>query len=357
MKIGIVGSGITGAVIGSLIPEAVVFERATHVGGRSSTRFTKDTEYFDIGATVFKDKIKYFEKGEQCEFDFLQFLKEKAPDLNISAHKTYPSSLHPSSYMQDLSQKLLSKNRVELLHQAEILTKKPDELQWLLKFTSGKTELFDKIILAAPVPQIISLLKNSGIMNQWDDMIRFRGEYRSALVLTGIWRNLPPEIINKIKALKNYTYLFKDEEAEYISIESEKYRKNESDNTLIITIQFSTAFSSKNLERWCDSDRKPMYYILNSNQYFFNRIFHLLEIPELISQKPDHMDTHKWRYSQADFALFKDTEINLDHAKFKEYLSLCKKNNIWITGDWIWGSRLIRCAFGSTVIAREVLSS
>ena len=98
-----------------------------------------------------------------------------------------------------------------------------------------------------------------------------------------------------------------------------------------------------------------MYYILNSNQYFFNRVFHVLDIPELISKKPDHMDTHKWRYSQADFALFKDTEINLDHAKFKEYLALCKKHNIWITGDWIWGSRLIRCALGATVIAKEIL--
>ena len=54
-----------------------------------------------------------------------------------------------------------------------------------------------------------------------------------------------------------------------------------------------------------------MYYILNSNQYFFNRVFHVLDIPEMISKKPDQIDTHKWRYSQADFALFKDTDINL----------------------------------------------
>ncbi len=355
MKIAIIGSGITGAVIGSLIPEAYVYERASHVGGRATTRFVNDSVHFDIGATVFKDKIEYFEKGIQHEFDFIQFLKDHAPDLKIKPHKTYPSSYHPSNFMQELSQSLLSKSRVELLHNAELITKSPDEKQWTLKFASGKTELFDTVILTAPVPQIISLLKNSGLMMQWDDLIRFRGEYRSCLVLTGIWRNLPPDIMNKIKSLKQYTYLFKDEEAEYISIESEKYRTNDLDNSLVITIQFSTSFSSKNLERWCDVDRKPMYYILNSNQYFFNRVFHVLDIPELISKKPDHMDTHKWRYSQADFALFKDTEINLDHAKFKEYLALCKKHNIWITGDWIWGSRLIRCALGATVIAKEIL--
>ena len=302
MKTGIIGSGITGAVLGSLIPDAVVFERATHVGGRATTRFVNDLEYFDIGATVFKDKIEYFEKGIQHEFDFIQFLKKHAPDLKVEPHKTHPSSFHLNSFMQDLSLKLLSKNRVELIHQAESITKLLDENQWSLKFTNGKTELFDKIILTAPVPQTISLLKNSGIMTVWDDMIRFRGEYRSALVLTGIWRNLPPEIMQKIKSLKQYTYLFKDEDAEYISIESEKYRKNEFDNFLIVTIQFSTSFSSKNLERWSDAQKKPMYYILNSNLYFFNRVFQVLNIPELISKKPDLMDTHKWRYSQAEFS-------------------------------------------------------
>lgn len=56
MKIGIIGSGITGAVLGNLLPEAIVYERATHVGGRTTTRFLKDTERFDIGATVFKEK-------------------------------------------------------------------------------------------------------------------------------------------------------------------------------------------------------------------------------------------------------------------------------------------------------------
>ena len=61
MKIGIIGSGITGAVLGNLLPEAIVYERATHVGGRMTTRFLKDTEQFDIGATVFKEKIEYIE--------------------------------------------------------------------------------------------------------------------------------------------------------------------------------------------------------------------------------------------------------------------------------------------------------
>jgi predicted NAD/FAD-dependent oxidoreductase len=355
VKIGIIGSGITGAVLGNLLPEAIVYERATHVGGRTTTRFLKDTEQFDIGATVFKEKIGYIEKGIQKEFDFLDFLRTRVPDLKVEPHKTHPGSFHPISCMQDLSASLLSKNTVELLHHAESITKSSDQSQWILKFNSGKTELFDKIILTAPVPQIISLLKNSGHMTHWDEAIRFRGEYRSSLVLTGIWRNLPSEIIQKVKAQKNFTLLFKDEDAEYISIESEKYRKNDSDHSLIITIQFSSAFSSKNLERWCDAEKKPMYYILNSNQYFFNRVFHVLDIPEMISKKPDQIDTHKWRYSQADFALFKDTDINLDHPKLLEYMALSKKHNLWMTGDWIWGSRIVRCALGATVIAKEIL--
>ena len=168
MKIGIIGSGITGAVLGNLLPEAIVYERATHVGGRTTTRFLKDTERFDIGATVFKEKIGYIEKGIQKEFDFLDFLRTRVPDLKVEPHKTHPGSFHPISCMQDLSASLLSKNTVELLHHAESITKSSDQSQWILKFNSGKTELFDKIILTAPVPQIISLLKNSGHMTHWD---------------------------------------------------------------------------------------------------------------------------------------------------------------------------------------------
>lgn len=355
MKIAIIGSGITGAVLGSLLPDAVVFERATHVGGRMTTRFLRESERFDIGSTVFKDKIHYIENGIQKEFDFLKFLESQTHGLKIRPHKTYPASFHSTSSMQELVEKLLVNSKVHLTHQADSISKSHDQSQWILSFTNGKTETFDKIILTAPVPQIISLLKNTGHMTHWDDAIRFRGEYRSCLVLTGVWRNLPDEMVQRIKSLKNHTYLFKDEDVEYFSIESEKYRDSESANSLIITIQFSSAFSSKNLERWCDSEHKPMYYIVNSNQYFFNRVFHIIDIPELISKKPDAMDTHRWRYSQADFSLFKDTDIDLNHPKYLEYLALCKKYNLWMTGDWLWGSRIIRCALGATIMAREII--
>ncbi|HMV45893.1 MAG TPA: NAD(P)-binding protein [Leptospiraceae bacterium] len=354
MKIGIIGSGITGAVLARLLPDAVVFERASHSGGRTTTRFLGNSP-FDIGATIFKGSIDYIEKGKLNKFDFLKFLSEHLPELEVVPHKTHPGSYHLTTAMQDLTRHLLSNTKVEYNHLAESISKKPSEKEWTLHFSNGKTETFDLIILTAPVPQVISILKNSGIMQAWDELIRFRGEYRSCLVLTGIWKNLPTDIIQKIKSLKQQTYLFKDEDAEYFSLESEKYRISESDNSLVVTIQFSSAFSSKNLERWCDDEKKPLYYILNSNQYFFNRVFHALDLPELISKKPDHMDTHKWRYSQADFALFKDTEIQLDHPKLLEFFSLSRKHNIWMTGDWIWGSRIVRCALGAMITAKEIL--
>lgn len=355
MKIGIIGSGITGAILGNLLPNSVVFERSNHVGGRITTRNTDTPDQFDIGATVFKDKIEFIEKGKLHQFDFLHFLKERLPDIHIVPHKTYPKSYHLTTSMQDLAVQLLANVRVELNHQAESITKAADEKQWALSFSNGKSELFDIVITTAPVPQVISILKNSGLMHSWDELVRFRGEYRSCLVLTGIWRNLPPHIMQKIKSLEHHTFLFKDQDAEYFSLESEKYRRGEKDDSLIVTIQFSSAFSSKNLERWCDDEKKPLYYILNSNQYFFNRVFHVLDIPELISKKPDRMDTHKWRYSQADFALFKDTEIQLDHPKLLDIFSLSKKHNLWMTGDWIWGSRVVRCALGARHTANEIL--
>lgn len=345
MKVAIIGSGISGAILSNLIPNSTVFERSKHVGGRTSSRRLESGEIFDIGATVFKDKISYLENEEVKEFNFLDFLKLHVPNLEIIKHKTYPNSYYPKYGMQSLTEEFLKNKKVFLEHNLDTIHK--TDSGWKLKFTNGYESEFEKVFLTAPIPQIISSLKTSGIMSKWDEWIKFRGEYRSTLVLTGIWKNISPEIVTKIINLEQATFLFKDEDAEYISIESFKY---ESDS-LVITIQFSSAFSSKNLERWIDSDKKPMQYVLNCNQFFFDKVLKLVGISELVHITPSEMKAHRWRYAQADFPLFIPSEINFSNQDFLNYIELCKNHNIYILGDFIFGPRVLQIALGSKKIS------
>ncbi len=346
MSVAIIGAGISGSILSNLIPNSTVFERSKHVGGRTTSRRLQEGEIFDIGATVFKDKISYVEKGETKEFDFLDFLKSQVPNLEILKHKTYPNSYYPKKGMQSLAEEFLKDKKIFLEHNLETISK-TDSGKWKLKFTNGFESEFEKVFLTAPIPQIISSLKTSGIMSKWDEWIKFRGEYRSTLVLTGIWKNLSPEIIAKILNLEQATFLFKDEDAEYISVESFKYETD----SLVITIQFSSAFSSKNLERWIDSEKKPMQYILNCNQFFFDKVLKLIAISELVHIAPNEIKAHRWRYAQADFPLFTPTEIDFSNQEFLNYIELCKNHNIYILGDFIFGPRVSQIALGTKKIS------
>jgi predicted NAD/FAD-dependent oxidoreductase len=347
MSVAIIGAGVSGAFLSKLIPNSTVFERSNHAGGRSTSKRLSSGQIFDIGATVFKDKIFYLENGEQKEFDFIQFLNLNVPSLEILKHKTYPNSFYPKKGMQSIAEEFLKDKKIHFEHNLESITKSNSNL-WKLKFTNGSEFEFEKIILTSPIPQIISSLKTSGIMGKWDEWIKFRGEYRSTLILTGIWENLSIEQIEKILNLEQATFLFKEEDTEYISVESFKYHID----SLVISIQFSAAFSSKNLERWIDQEKKPMQYVINSNQFFFDKILKLIGFTELVHVPASQIKVHRWRYAQADFPLFSSTGIDFSNQEFLEYLELCQKNQIWLTGDAIFGPRILQLALGSEKISK-----
>lgn len=354
MKIAIIGSGISGAILGHYLSGSTVYESSSFIGGRTASSRVSEVEVYDKGASLFRSKIEYIEDGQKKVFNFKDFLEERIPACEILTHKSYPNSYYPAGSMSELCSHFLSDKKVLLNSRVEFLQKDKEQGKWSLMLTNGTRELYDVVVLTPPVPQIISILKPSQIMHNWDEFIRFRGEYRSSLILTGIWRNIPEDWNEKIKQLPRISVFRKDEELEFCSIESEKYHTNS--GNLIVTLQFSSSFSSKNLERWCSAEDEPLYFAKNCNRYFFNKAFHLLELPELIDKKPDILKANKWRYAGADFPLF-ESIIDTDSAVWSDYLSLCKKHNIWFTGDWIWGSKLIRCALGAKTIASNIIAN
>ena len=352
MNIAIIGSGVTGATFSNLFPNAIVFEKSIHAGGRASTHHFSKSEPFDIGATVFKDSLEYLDKGIVKKFNLLDFFSKHTKDLKILPHKTYPNAYFPKESMQSIAEHLLKNRDIRFKHELESIQKYQNTTKWLLSFKNGYTEIFDLVILTAPVPQVSSVLKNSGVMSIWDDFIKFRTEYRSTLVLTGIWRNLSLELLAKINKLEQFTFLNKEQDAEYISIENGKYDLN----SLVVTIQFSESFSSKNLERWMAPDKKLLTYSLNSKQFFFDQFFTLVGLTELVRKVEDEVKVHKWRYAQADFPIFKEERVDLESPLLKDLIELSKKHNLWISGDWIWGSRIIKNIFGAYFLSEQIKS-
>jgi predicted NAD/FAD-dependent oxidoreductase len=352
MKTAIIGAGISGSTFACLLDNVKIFERSVHAGGRSTSKRLPTGEIFDIGATVFKDSILYRENKKDEMFDLIEFLNIYAPELKIQKHPTYPNAYFPTKGMQSICEELLKGKDIFFEHTLESITRSEHVKEWNLKFSNGHSENFERVVLTSPIPQIISSLKTSGVIGVWDEFIKYRSEYRSSLVLTGIWKNCSTEVLAEIEALPQTTYLNKEGDIEYFSVESAKYKSN----SLVISIQFSSAFSSKNLERWIDSNKNPLQYIQNSYEYFFDKILGTLNLKNLISRPPDSLKANKWRYSSADFPIFSTDEINLDSSVFKDYLSLCRKHNIWITGDWVFGSRMIKNALGSKILAKELKS-
>ncbi|MEM7180342.1 MAG: FAD-dependent oxidoreductase [Spirochaetota bacterium] len=353
MRIAIIGAGISGAILAHELKNTVVFERSSSIGGRLAQGYFTDQNVFDQGATLFKESVDYIQNGKQSSFNFLQYLQNNIPNLQTKSLTSYANAYFAKSGMQDIAKQLLAQTEVRLNHNLERISRTNGENQWILHFSNKIQSTFDIIIFTQPIPIAISTLKNSGIMQDWDNFTKFTSEYRSCLVLTAIWKNLPEKIVDKIQNLPS-TSLQKDIDDEYISIESNKYPP-ETKSTVIISIQFSAAFSSRNLERWCDKEQTPLPVAITSGKVYFEKFFERNQIPEMSQIPPYEMKARKWRYSSMETPLLPANEaINFDSKIFQSYQELCQKYGVWLSGDWIWASKIPRCAIGKIILSDTI---
>lgn len=353
MKIAIIGSGISGAILANEIPGSVVFERSARCGGRLATTNFADGSFFDEGATVFRDSEPYIYQQKLQTFAFLDYLQQKAPELIIHKLAHYPNTFYPAGSMQSLAQQLLHDKPLFFHHNLEQIMPASSGKRWLLKFTNQTQEIFDVVVFTQPVVGAISVLKNSGIIQEWDDFSKFFSDYRPVLVLTAIWHNLPPGIRQTIDRL-TMTQLDKWQDAQYISIESQKYQSEQQD--IIVSIQFSASFSSRNIQRWCDRNKKPHPTAEAAAKVYFQEFFVKQQIPEMAKFPPQEIKARKWRYATIDNPLLaRQEKLDFDAKPFQDFLTLCKSHNIWLAGDWLFSSRVIRCALGSYIIAKEII--
>ncbi|MCB1157774.1 MAG: FAD-dependent oxidoreductase [Leptospiraceae bacterium] len=353
MSIAIIGSGISGSVLQKELPGSVVFEKSKTTSGRLYTVQLATNEKFDVGATFFRDPISYLDGGRQvANFSLRNYLSFHCMDSGFLSAGEDIDLFFPKTGMKCVSTALLDTKNIFLQHELEKISRNPEMESWTLSFTNGKEASFDTVILAQHLPGIISSLKNSGIMTEWDNFTRDYSEYTSILIITGLWRNLSNDLLSKIHSLSTIQGE-RGTEMELITLESKKYPPET--NTLILSIQFSASFSSRNLERWVDENYKPLPASFAAAEYFLPRALALLGLQELEDKVPDEFYPRKWRYAFPDSSLFeRELELDFSSEKYRAYLDMCYKTNIWPIGDWLWGGDVSRCVLGGIELAKEI---
>ncbi|MBE7412042.1 MAG: FAD-dependent oxidoreductase [Leptospiraceae bacterium] len=353
MKTAIIGSGITGAVLAREIQDSIVFEKDLDIGGRTSTNEFSERERFDPFSTFFSDKISYSgTNNSKEEFSLLSYLAKNEIDVECILSTFSSNHYYPKNGMKEMIKKILSKNQIFLSHKLLDISRNPQTNQWVCSFQNGKELGFDRVILTPPLPKSLACLKSSKCMSEWEDFISPFVEYKASTILVGIWKGLSNETNRKLADLHESTFFRKNEDAEYISIESSKFK--ESEDSLIVMIQFGQSFSSRNLERWVTSNNSPTRFAKITGESFFQKFFISKGFSELKDQPPLELFAFKKRYAAPDRSLWKKEDLHLSSELFLKYIELGRKHGIWLAGDWVFGARISRCALGATTLASQL---
>ena len=164
--VGIVGSGIAGLMCGQLLKEAghsvFLVDKGRRAGGRMSTR-NREPWQWDHGAQYFTVRDQRFapyinawkEKAVVSEwFDLLPGQspeKKEARYIGINGMNAIPQHL-------SLGLNIYQSMCVEKLHYEDSI--------WQLVMKSGEILSCQELVLTPPLPQVVSLLQGSNLLNQ-----------------------------------------------------------------------------------------------------------------------------------------------------------------------------------------------
>jgi predicted NAD/FAD-dependent oxidoreductase len=341
--IAIIGSGVAGSTLASLLKNATVYDKARFPGGRLATKPFKDGDYCDLGATFFKDGVKIILDSKTIDFSLISWLKKQ--DIPFEKYnETNVRQLYFALNGQKTIPEVLLKNSILKFNHELISFSKVSKDSFILRFLNGEEALVDKIFITAPIPQALNFFPEGEEKEIWESFLMPYSDYRKTLVCACYWKNSHSNLIKHIQSLDSYSWLQKGAEAEYISIES---RKNQASSSLTFMIQFSEDFSDRNFDNWRNPDKSPTDFCKKIMKEEFLKFCKSNQISLENYQEVDLWRVHKWRYAQAKNPLLgKSGAIDLDSKKFTEFKKITSETNINILGDWLYGSRIERIVAG-----------
>lgn len=345
----IIGSGISGSMRLHLDKNAICFDKARYPGGRTSTKPFESNYTCDIGATFFKESCYYRLNQRKQSFSCLDFLRNLNLECIQYQYTNFRSTYYSKNGLQRISEKLVENKEIHFAKELisfEIL----EDQKFLLHFLDGSNFTVDHLTITSPLPQAMAVFPNSKEKEAWESFLQPFYSYRKTLVAAGFWKAAPEQFMQAMKKLPKKTFLFPNEETEYISIESLKT----GGDGFVFMVQYSSQFSDLQFNNWRMEDRSPTDFC----KRIFSRSFLTFLNNHSLREYWDEEDTvqpnlwriHKWRYAQAENPMLsKYDDLDFDSDIMKEYTDLVRSTNIRLTGDWVFGPRIERLIAGESL--------
>ena len=343
----IIGAGITGSVM-SYYLNSPIFDKAKMAGGRCSTGRMSSRYLYDKGATMYKNSFHYTLNNKSNKFNLNNYLNNKFP--NLKTKQIYDNMFVPENGMISLVSSFIKENN--LINNIKITKIIKENDYFLIKDDLNNSYYSEKCIITCPLPQSLEIIHDLPFYKEWEGFTQKYNNYKKTLVATGLWENFKFNLDQnqKISELNHKDNL------EYFTIESLKF---EDYQNLILSIQFSNEFSEKNFDNWMDENKNLNKDKTEIVEKFFSSIFSKYKLKYI---SPSQIRAHRWKYSNPIVSMFdKDNEIDFDSVTYHDYIELCKKYNLYLTGDWVFGQRAPKCVLGaiqlsSTFLGKDLLS-
>lgn len=340
-----IGTGLSSSVIHSRLTEGKIYDKARYAGGRIATKPLGNGYFCDLGATFFSDLVELKKDGLSIGFSFLDWLHSFGIHPCEVTLPTGETLYYLEKGMQSLAEFFLKDAKVYYSKELvgfQILSRS----QFQLQFLDGSRETTSRLTITAPLPQALGFFPEGEEREEWEEFTRPYSTYRKTLVSSLYWQEANPEFLEALDGLGQTSFLDKGAKGEYISIESAKPPHR--DGGFVFLIQFSEKFSDENFDDWQNPNRCPTENCVRHSMNVLEDFRKAQNLPAVRDNAiPDVWRVHKWRYAQAESSLMGKTGIlDLDSPAYREYERLCKKTNIRLVGDWLYGPRMERITAG-----------
>nr|XP_022319410.1 renalase-like [Crassostrea virginica] len=292
-RIGIVGAGMTGATVASLLradypgSKLVVLDKGRGVGGRMSTSRSMKANSFsvDMGAQYISISEPYKERHGRFHKELITagVLAPLRSDIegNKSRDPTVTHHVAPQG-VSSIVKHFLNQSGAELHTSEQIIQVdvKGDKVE--LTTESGERYQFDSVVLTMPVPQILQLQGTIA------DIINSKPEIKQKLEQVSYSARFAVGLFYNPNTKLSYTwggkYIPEDPCIRFVAIENIKRGLNNPKLGPSVVVHTNGPFGLEHLEQ----DKNVMVPMI---------LQHLRDVlPEL--PEPDEIKGHKWRFSQ-----------------------------------------------------------
>ena len=305
-KVLILGAGMSGLMAANVLKQAghsiTILEKSRGVGGRMATRrfqdgiFDHGAQYFTVRDSQFKRWVDHW-KHEGVVREWTHIVPERGKSSGNDGYPRYIGTNGMTTVAKHLAQDL----DIQLNTKIKTISSSGDF--WSAKSINGKEFNSNYLVLTAPVPQSLSLLK-AGKFPLLENELNILNNIRyfpciAVLVLLDRSSKIPPPGCIKLKSGP-------------IQWLADNTKKGISPNSTAVTIHASPKFSQENYD--LDDTQLSKILLKEAEPWLQNEIL--------------DWQVHKWRFSQPV------------HTAKKLFIKIAQVPTLYFAGDAFGGPRV-----------------